>query len=108
MSLDPEIKSGLESNVTDSVLVSLSWLHGEEWLVLSSDFAGLTVDENAVRGAKSTATVEEVLESGVALGVPVVDEDGVVVFGVSVRDGDEETAVDTEATETTGETVESG
>jgi len=44
----------------------------------------------------------------VALGVPVVDEDGAVVFGVSVWDWDEETAVDTEATETTGEAVESG
>ena len=108
VSLDPEVKSGFEPNVTDSVLVSLSWLHGEEWHVWSSDFTGFSVDENTVGGSKGATTVEEGLESGVALGVPVVDEDGVVIFGVSVRDGDEETAVDTEATETTGETVESG
>jgi len=106
--LNPKVKRCLETHVTDPNPVGLSRFQGKERCIGSIAFPGLSVDENTIWTAKSTTAVKEFLQLGVALGVPVTDQDGVVIFWVSIRDRDEETAVHTETTESTSGTVHRG
>lgn len=103
--LDPEVQGALKPNVADSVLISLSGLHCEERVVSAVGLAGSAVDEDAVGPAQRATAIQEFLEDTVALGVPVTDKNGVVILGVCVRDRDEQTAVDAEATEATSSSV---
>lgn len=105
MVLNSEVERRLETHVTDTDSVGFPWLQGEKRLIRAVAFPGFTIDENAIWTAKSATTVEELLELSVAFGVPVVNKNSVVIFRVSVRDRDQETAVHTKATKGTSGTM---
>jgi hypothetical protein len=89
MALDPEIESILEPSIADSVLVCLSGLHCEERLILAISLGVLAIDEDTIRPCKSATAIQELLESSVALRVPVIENDSVIILGISIRDRDE-------------------
>ncbi|PON45956.1 hypothetical protein TorRG33x02_327410 [Trema orientale] len=99
MSLDPKVEGIFKPHIADPVLVGLSWLHGEEGLVLAVPLDRFSIDEHAIGPAKGSSAVQKLLKSVVALGVPITDEDGVIIFGVGIGNRNEQAAVDSKATE---------
>lgn len=98
VALDPEVESILKPHITDPVLVGLSGLHGEKGLVLTVSLSRFSIDEDAIGPAEGSSAVQELPKSGVALGVPITDEHGVVVLGIGIGNRNEQAAVDPKAT----------
>ena len=89
MALESEVERCFQSHIANSIFVSLSRLHGEEWLVGSVALGSLAVDEDTGGSSDGEATIQGLLKSGVGLGVPVTNKDSVVIFRVSIRDRNE-------------------
>ena len=90
MALESKVERCLESHVANSILVGLSRLHGEQWLIGSVPLRNLAIDEDTVGPSNGAATaIQDLPKSGVALGIPVTNKDSVVIFRVSVRDRNE-------------------
>lgn len=101
MALESEVEGGLDTNVADSVAICFACLHEEEWgLVLAGCvLPGLTIHQDAGRVSDATTFLEDLGEVVMALGVPITNEDGVVVSWGVEGDWDEKTAIYAEATE---------
>ena len=100
--LEAEVDGVFQTHVAETVLVGLAGEHREEGLISAVALGVLAVDEEGLGAAQGAAAVEELGEGGVALGVPVTSQHGVVVLGVGVGHRDEQAAVDTEAAEAAG------
>ncbi len=56
VTLDSEVEGCLKSNITDSVLVGLTRLHGEQGLILAITLGGFSIDEDTVWPTKGATT----------------------------------------------------
>jgi hypothetical protein len=101
MALDPEIKSIFEPSIADSVLVCLSGFHGEERLIIAVSLGVFAIDENTIRPGKRAAAVQVLPEGGVTAGIPIIENDGIVILRIYIRDRDEQAAVDAKAAKAT-------
>jgi hypothetical protein len=101
VALDSEVEGILNPNIADPVFVGFASLHGEQRLILAVALGRFAIDEDTVWPTKGATTIQEFLERGVTLSVPVANKDGVVIFRISIRDRNEQTAVHAQATEGT-------
>lgn len=108
VALDSEVEGILKPNIADPVFVGFPRLHEEQWFILAVAFSRFAIDEDTIRPAKGATSIQEFPEGGVALGVPVADENCVVVLRIRIRDRNEQAAVHAKATEATSCPVHGG
>ncbi|KAF7826860.1 hypothetical protein G2W53_018024 [Senna tora] len=71
MVLESDVDGIHNSNIAKSILVGLPFLHGVDNLILAITFCVFAIDEDTIGPAERSVTVQQLLESGVGLGVPV-------------------------------------